>query len=360
MRSAPEWLLDPAPRRRDFYYKTSMTHCIITTLVLLIVVLPALYSQEPSKRYEVDKIVFEGNKALKDEELRSILQTRETPNWFWKTLSVISEKIGEKAEYFDAAVFDLDYLMMKKYYLDKGFFHAHIDTSIEVNDKSKRVTLKFQIREGARSLIDTLRYDGLVGVPQDLIQEIETKRLLHLGDPFEKQKVSEEVRRVLSAFLNYGYVNVRIGTPEAFRYTSTNNIKLVFTFTPGARYRFGDIHIVHDTSAAGHVSDAIIFRHIDFTAGDYYSEAKKVESERNLNRTSGESSRGYQLGIARSDFPPTTDAPRTIPRIRRQRRTECVQHFIRYRLCQSEFFWRGAQLLYPTPSQRAVNPRCRF
>jgi outer membrane protein assembly complex protein YaeT len=261
-----------------------MTHCIITTLVLLIVVLPALYSQEPSKRYEVDKIVFEGNKALKDEELRSILQTRETPNWFWKTLSVISEKIGEKAEYFDAAVFDLDYLMMKKYYLDKGFFHAQIDTSIDVNDKSKRVTLKFQIREGARSLIDTLRYDGLVGVPQDLIQEIETKRLLHLGDPFEKQKVSEEVRRVLSAFLNYGYVNVRIGTPEAFRYTSTNNIKLVFTFTPGARYRFGDIHIVHDTSAAGHVSDAIIFRHIDFTAGDYYSEAKKVESERNLNR----------------------------------------------------------------------------
>lgn len=252
-------------------------------LLVLFMAMP-LRGQEPLTTYEVGRIVFDGNSALDNDELLAVLRTRETPSWFWKALYSISEKIGEKAEYFDPAVFDLDYLMLKNYYQDKGFFHAKIDTAISLDNRAKRVTLTFRIYEGPRSKIDTLRYVGLLDLPWDLMEELETKRLLEVGDPFEKQKVSEEVRRTLTAFLNYGYVNVRIGTPEAIRYTSTNNITLVFTFTPGSRYRFGRIFLDHDSTVTERVSDAIIYRHIDFATGDFYSEAKKIDSERNLNR----------------------------------------------------------------------------
>jgi outer membrane protein assembly complex protein YaeT len=266
-----------------FFESFGMNRTCVFALLALLSAAP-VRGQEQRAPYEVHRIVFEGNATLDDDELLTVLQTRESPGWFWKTLYSISEKLGEKAEYFDPAKFDLDYLVLKNYYRDKGFFHASIDTSVLMDHRAQRVTLKFRIHEGPRSKIDTLRYVGLSDLPWELMEELETKRLLKVGDPFEKQKISEEVRRSLTAFLNYGYVNVRIGTPEAIRYTSTNNITLVFTFTPGPRYRFGRLHIDHDTTVTERVSDAIIYRHIDFAAGEFYSEAKKLDSERNLNR----------------------------------------------------------------------------
>ncbi|MCI0561156.1 MAG: hypothetical protein MN733_21940, partial [Nitrososphaera sp.] len=140
------------------------------------------------------------------------------------------------------------------------------------------------IQEGARSLIDTLRYEGLTRLPSELLEEIQTKRLLNVGDPFVKQRISDEVRRTLSAFLNFGYVNVQVDRPQASRYTSSNNITVVFSFTPGNRYHFGRIDIQQDSTITERVETEVILRHLDFTQGDFYSEEKKVDSERNLNR----------------------------------------------------------------------------
>ncbi|HEY4612570.1 MAG TPA: BamA/TamA family outer membrane protein [Bacteroidota bacterium] len=243
-----------------------------------------LFSQETTREYEVDRIVFDGNRSFDDAELKNLLQTRETPGWFWKAMYAISEKIGEKAEFFDPIVFETDYLLLKQYYEDNGFFHAVIDTTLSFNPKAKRVQVTVTIREGSRSLVDSLRYMGLVDLPDELLEEIQTKRVLQVGDPFVKQQISEEMRRIITAFLNYGYVNVQAGRPEAIRYASTNNMTLLFTFIPGQRYHFGRIEIEQDSLVAERVGTEVILRHLDFAEGDYYSETKKVESERNLNR----------------------------------------------------------------------------
>ncbi|HEX9828720.1 MAG TPA: BamA/TamA family outer membrane protein [Bacteroidota bacterium] len=241
-------------------------------------------AQEPAREYEVDRIQFVGNSAFDESELRDILQSRETPGWFWKTLYSISEKLGEEAEFYDAAQFATDLVLLKAYYEDNGYYHTRIDTTIRFDDERKRVDLTFTIQEGLRSYIDTLRYDGLTGLPDDLLEEIENNRLLDIGAPFMKQRVSEEVRRTLNLFLNYGYVNVQVGRPEAVRYMSTNNFSISFSFTPGTRYHFGDIDIQQDSTVAVRIDTAVILRHLDFATGDYYSERKKIESERNLNR----------------------------------------------------------------------------
>ena len=63
-----------------------------------------------------------------------------------------------------------------------------------------------------------------------------------------------------------------------------SNVALVFTFTPGPRYHFGRIHIEQDSTVVERVDPEVILRHLDFSEGDYYSEGKKIDSERNLNR----------------------------------------------------------------------------
>jgi outer membrane protein insertion porin family len=59
---------------------------------------------------------------------------------------------------------------------------------------------------------------------------------------------------------------------------------LIWSFHPNERYSFGDITVSHDTTVTERVSDAVVRRHLDFEPGDFYSEERKSESERNLNR----------------------------------------------------------------------------
>ncbi|MBI4429533.1 MAG: BamA/TamA family outer membrane protein, partial [Ignavibacteriales bacterium] len=233
-----------------------------------------LHAQES---YEVGLLRFEGNRILSDDQLLSAIQSRETPWWLWKILY-------SKPEYYDPIVFESDYVRLAKYYENNGFFHARIDTTIIFLHADKRVSLTFLIQEGQRSLLDTVEYKGIQALPQELMDEIRANPLIEVGDPFVTEGVQAELGRIVGLFANYGYVNLKVETPTATRYASTNNVALRYTFLAGARYRFGAIHVIQDTSAVERVDTSIVMRHLDFQTGDYYSEARKLESERNLNR----------------------------------------------------------------------------
>lgn len=229
------------------------------------------------EQYEVHSLQFEGNHILSDDELLSVVQTRETPWWLWKALY-------SKPEYFDPIVFEADFARLKRYYENNGFFHAALDTSIVVDSKNKEVSLFFRIIEGKRSFIDSIEYIGLTGLPPELMDEIQSNPVVETGDPFVIDRVQAELSRVVNLFANYGYVDVKVETPKAIRYASTNNVSVKYAFTPGNRFHFGDIEVVQDTAGAQRVDDDIVLSHLVFVKGDFYSEAQKRESERNLNR----------------------------------------------------------------------------
>ncbi len=241
-------------------------------------------AQVPWRELEVAKIRFDGNDELRDDLLMANVQSRETPSWIWKFLYKISEKLGDKPEYFDPIVFEADYIRLRAFYQDQGFFNNKIDTSIVVNLKDKTVELTFRIDEGKRSLIDTLELIGFSDLPSDLMDEITQNPLIKKGDPFIMDRVVAERSRIVNAFFNNGFVGVRVDSVHPVRYASTNNIKLTFAFTPGKRYQFGEISIQQDSTAVGKVEEDVIRRHLDFQRGDFFSEGKKVDSERNLNR----------------------------------------------------------------------------
>jgi translocation and assembly module TamA len=55
-------------------------------------------------------------------------------------------------------------------------------------------------------------------------------------------------------------------------------------FHPGNRYRFGVVTVVQDSASGRLISESVVRDHLDFREGDFFSEARKAESERNLNR----------------------------------------------------------------------------
>jgi len=256
---------------------------LCTIILLAIVALGTLRSQDSSMEFEVGRIRFEGNTTLNDDLLRQVIQTRESPAAFWKFLYKISEKLGEKAEYFNLTILEADYLRLVKFYSDQGFFHSQIETSLVHDARAKRVEVTFRVSEGARSFIDTLEYRGLDGMPSIIVTEVKNNPHIRIGDPVVVARIEAELRRFVSAFANNGYGGVRVDPIRVQHYASTNNVAVVFSLDPGIRYRFGIIHVEQD-STRDQINPGIILDHIDFRTGDFYSEALRTESERNLNR----------------------------------------------------------------------------
>jgi len=257
----------------------------LTESVLVLILMAGVgFAQAPDQQLEVASLEFRGNEEVASEVLLSVIQTRETPGGFWQFLYGISTKIGNPPRYFDQTVFDADMIRLTRYYRDHGFFLSRIDTSIRFNLDEKEVDLAFNIVEGNRSFIDTLEIRGIDILPSIVWEEINANKLLAAGDPYSVGAIESEIRRIIGSFANNGYVRVRVDEPIVRRYASTNNITVILTFHRNERYSFGEITVVSDTTVSEQVHEDVVRRHLDFEDGDFYSEALKISSERNLNR----------------------------------------------------------------------------
>ncbi|MFH0992272.1 MAG: BamA/TamA family outer membrane protein [bacterium] len=261
-----------------------MTRRLFPILVFLFLWIQWCHAQVNLQELEVKSLRFEGNDILSDDLLQTVLQTRQSPMWIWKFLYTISEKLGDKPEYFSAVVFGADFERLKSFYEDQGFFNTRIDTVISIDSHEKAVELKFRISEGHRSLIDSIEYHGFVDLPQPLWEVIQLNPLIEIGDPFVMEKVVQERVRLVNAFSNNGYMDIRVDSVSAIRFASTGNMKILFSFIPNKRYQFGPVIVKNDSSVLERVEDEVIIRHLDFAPGDFFSTAKKAESMKNLNR----------------------------------------------------------------------------
>jgi outer membrane protein insertion porin family len=266
----------------DFFMQNS----ILTILLSILCSMPVL-AQVAAQKQEVDQLRFEGNEILSDDQILTVMNTHETPWGVWKWIYHVFDKEilgGQKPEYFDPIIFSADFHHVKQFYQDNGFVHSKIDTSISVQPEKGMVSLTLLIKEGRRSLIDTIVYYGFDNLSPEVINELNLNKQIEVGQPYIKNKVEEESHRIIKVFANNGYVNVKLVTVDARHYASTDNFTLVFVFNSGKRYTFGTISVEQDTNSTERIDSTIVLRHLDFITGEYYGEQKEVESERNLNR----------------------------------------------------------------------------
>ena len=73
----------------------------------------ALFAQQ-QEDFELSSINFEGNEEFSDSELESVLQSKETPWWFWKFLNSFSG-LGSPPEYYDSTSIPLDIISLKSF-----------------------------------------------------------------------------------------------------------------------------------------------------------------------------------------------------------------------------------------------------
>ncbi len=240
-------------------------------------------SSEPI-RYEIKNLEFEGNEAVGEKELRKIILTKESPGRLSALLYHISERLGDKPEYFDRSMFDGDVARLKHFYQDNGFFNATIDTVIRFDEESKTASLKFTIHEYQRSFIDSVTYKGIDDVSTILREDILNHSVVKAGFPYTAATITQEIDRVLNLFSNHGYSKGTVDTVTVQRRLSMNSLIVNFVFSHGPLFHFGDVGIKFQGEKDYQIDESIVFRQLEFEPGQISSLEKKTQSERNLYR----------------------------------------------------------------------------
>ena len=227
------------------------------------------------KKYEIDKIVIEytGTQSFDEGEIKALLKTGKT-------------------KYFDYVEFCSDILRIEKYYFDNGFIDATVDTSITINNDKKEVSAIFIIDEKHPYLVNFIDFRGLNVIGEVFYNRlfVEDEPLLKTGDLFNKNKLGQEISRIMKFLGNNGYAYATNEPPEIIKTESNNpdrkyKFDIIIKFNPGEFYRFGKTKINIENNKYN-ISFEEVYRELDYVENDFYSKDKLSESENRINKIS--------------------------------------------------------------------------
>ena len=269
------------------FFRTVVIACLLAVSAQCVDAAPVPSAQQRSAdSLEIGRIRFVGNESASSELLSSITQSQESPGGISRLLYWISfHKLGAEPEFFNDARFREDASRIESFYHDQGFYDASVTPEVRMDSIRRQATLIFLIKEHNQSHIDSIAYHGLEGVDSVVMARLADDPLLKVHRPFIKAVADAEIRRILGILVNGGYASARLDSrlSGAYRYLSTNNFVLVFTFQPGRQYRYGHVSVEFDPPADD-LDSSLILRHLEFQEGQVFGEETRAASQRNLNR----------------------------------------------------------------------------
>ena len=203
---------------------------------------------------KIGYIKFLGNKFFSDRKLKTEILTKES-RW-WKVLSA-----GGK---FDSDLLNFDQENLKRYYANKGFVDANIETSIaELNLKRDSFFITFMVNEGERYKFGNISADvKLKGIDKSLI--IDGIRFKE-GSWFSSKRLDDAIVKITENIMKNGIPFISV-QPKLTR-KENNSIDVVFNISPSKKNYINKIIISGNTRTL----DRVIRRKLRIAEGDAYN-----------------------------------------------------------------------------------------
>ena len=201
----------------------------------------------------VNRVAFEGNKKLSDEQLRPEVQVR--PRAVFTPASAEADR---------KRILDL--------YAQRGHYDASVDPQIIRLDQN-RVDVVFQINDGTSTLVSKIAVVGNKAFSESkLIEVISSReerwwRFLSTSDQYDPERLNYDKELLRRFYLKNGYADVQIGDAGAELSPDRKAFFVTFTVKEGERYRLGKISA---TSQLKNLSSDDVMGLIPFAEGDWY------------------------------------------------------------------------------------------
>ncbi|MBL8667222.1 MAG: outer membrane protein assembly factor BamA [Rhodospirillales bacterium] len=207
----------------------------------------------------VNRVAFEGNRHLKDENLESEVTLK--PRSIFTRTKVQS-----------------DVQRLLTLYRQSGRFAATVEPKI-IELPQNRVDVVFEINEGPVTAIETIRFIGNEAFSDSRLREvIRTKqsrwwRFLSSDDTYDPDRLALDRELLRRFYLSEGYVDFRVQSAVAELTPNREEFFLTFTVEEGDRYRVGNVNV---SSMLPGLQKESLTDVVTFSEGDWY-DANQVE-----------------------------------------------------------------------------------
>ncbi len=177
----------------------------------------------------INRLAFEGNKRIEDEELEAEIQLR------------------PRVVYTRARV-QADVARILELYRRSGRFAATVEPKV-IRQEQNRVDLVFEIDEGERTKVRRISFVGNEhfsdGELRDVIQTKESAwyRFLSDTDTYDPDRLSFDRELVRRFYLSEGYADISILSATADLTPDGREFFITFAVQEGERYKFGEIRV---------------------------------------------------------------------------------------------------------------------
>jgi len=177
----------------------------------------------------INRIAFEGNKKVKDEQLRAEIQSKERG-----TLS--------------RPVVQADVARLVEVYRRSGRFDIRIEPKI-IGLPNNRVDLVFEIAEGAKTGVKVIEFVGNRAYSsyrlKDVVKTTETGLLafLQTGDIYDPDRIEADRELLRRFYLKHGFIDVRIVSAVGEYDPQRRGFVVTFAIEEGAQYRIGTVDV---------------------------------------------------------------------------------------------------------------------
>lgn len=224
--------------------------------------------KEGSKLYVTD-IVIQGAQQLKASDLKKELALTERGMLSWITGSgVLREEILDR----DAAA-------LEAYYGNRGFLNVRVGQP-EVSYSDKGITVTFQVEEGARYTVSSVKYEGdMIAAPEDLNAVVALDDLAAKNDFFDRSVMRSDLQKLSEHYSNFGYAFAEADVNMA-RNEEDKSLDVTYIMSKGNKVSINRVLIEGNTKTR----DNVIRREMRLVDGDVYDGSQLRRSNTRLNR----------------------------------------------------------------------------
>jgi len=242
-----------------------------------------LFAQQ-QEDFELSSINFEGNEEFSDSDLENVLQSKETPWWFWKFLNTFSG-LGSPPEYYDSTSIPLDLISLKSYYSVNGFFLAELMYNYSIDTSARDAELTYYINEGPAFTYGDNKVYGLEALDENLYSQVNPLLNPAHDVRYTQEDLDTRFESIVTQLKNFGYMLVEFDSTVISIDTVNYKTSMNTYFALGNLYLYSDVKIVKEGEGKDLVSNDLIRYVTNINAGDVYSVEKISKSRLRLART---------------------------------------------------------------------------
>ncbi len=207
----------------------------------------------------INKIAFEGNRKVKEDQLKLEIQSKERGTLSRPTVQSDVQRLVEV-------------------YRRGGRFDVHIDPKI-IELPNGRVDLVFEITEGEKTDVKTILFVGNRAYSsyrlKDEIKTVETGLLafLQTGNIYDPDRLEADRELLRRFYLKHGYIDVRIVSAVGEFDPAQHGFIITFTIDEGEQYRIGGVDVRSKIPA---LNPVVLQPRLRMSTGDVYN-AEAIE-----------------------------------------------------------------------------------